>query len=219
MKQQGNLDSLVNQLVDRIYTKLRDSKISIDWSKMNCFATIQWDANLEEIKIKCNRKIKKWHEAAHIGLLSHELSHTMKKPSMSFEMAADLDAIERGLGIYLAVERLYAGKYQDHIIRRGKDRYLGYASIRQQLLKKEFEQLNRLLVEMKLIPQKLATSVSKHHDMFLTLKKNKTSIHVDGYEFTVTDEVEDSDVKIIDKGVQTEVYVGETLIGRIDSNH
>ena len=48
---------------------------------------------------------------------------------------------------------------------------------------------------------------------------NNTAIHIDGYKFTVAQEISDIDVKIVDKENQTEIYAGNTLIGEIDNTH
>ena len=219
MNSDVQLNSLAARLIDLAYPNLRMSNIIAEWSSTNCFATITWDQNLENIRIRCNRKVKKWHEAALLGLLSHELSHIVQRQSKNSEMNADLDAINRGMGIYLAIERILAGKYEDHLIKRGKDRYLGYSSIRTYLFKDELEQLDRLLVEMKLIPKKQALTMIEYHDMQLMRDGKNTSIHVDGYEFTTSQEVKDTDVKIVDDVNHTKVYVGQILLGEIDKTH
>ncbi len=219
MKPLIQLDDLVSLLVDKVYPEFKKSNISIDWDNINCFATIYWDSNLANVKIKCNRKIKTWHEASLLGLLSHELSHAVQKQSQNSEMASDLEVINRGMGVYLAVERIVAGKYDDYVIKRGKDKYLGYTSIRKRLLEKELEQLDMLLIEMKLIPRKTTTHIVEHHDMHVIRKKDSTFIHVDGYKFTIKEDVKDCDVRIVDKLGLTEIYVGRDLIGQIDKGH
>ena len=67
-------------------------------------------------------------------------------------MHTDLDAIERGLAPYLAIERLYAEKYEDHLLHRGKDKYLGYRTVRQKMTNLEVAHLDAMLEELSLIP-------------------------------------------------------------------
>ena len=219
MNSDAQLNNLVGLLVDLAYPELRMSDIKAMWSSTNCFATISWNQNLESIRIRCNRTTKKWHEAALLGLLSHELSHTVQKQSKNAEMKADLDAIKRGMGIYLAIERIFADKYEDHVIKRGRDRYLGYSSIRAYLFKTELEQLDRLLVEMKFVPKKQVSTLNEYHDMQLMRDGKSTSIYVDGHEFTIPQEIKDADVKIVDDLCHSKIYVGKTLLGEIDKTH
>lgn len=212
------INSLVERLVKYVYLEFQDSKIEAGWGKTNCFATISWNQNLKEVKIRCNNETRLWHDAALFGLLSHELSHPTSKPRLDSEMHTDMDVIERGLGVYLAVERIIAGKYDDHVIKRGKDRYLGYSSIRGLLFEQELIHLDTLLLEMRLIPDNRRIQTIQHHDMYLVKTKDAVSIHVDGQEFSVVGEFKDSDVKIVDKGNKSFIYVDDVKIAQLETD-
>jgi len=56
--------------------------------------------------------------------------------------------IARGLGCFLAIERAFTRKYADHIIGNGKDRYLGYESIRKLLTSGQVTQLDILMSDL-----------------------------------------------------------------------
>ena len=135
-----DVSALVDVLISSAYPELRNSNMSVSWGKTSSFAQIQWSDSKDDISIRINTKVKEWHEAGVTGLISHELSHPAQRGGGLSELKTDRDAISRGFGPYLAVERLFAGKYEDHVVRRGKDRYLGYRSIRVQLTHLESQQ-------------------------------------------------------------------------------
>ncbi|TFG34425.1 hypothetical protein EU527_03710 [Candidatus Thorarchaeota archaeon] len=218
MKSKNDIDSLIEQLVELVYIELRNSNIRIDWGTANCFATISWNQDFREIKIRCNNITRQWHQAALYGLLSHELSHPLQNLSQCTEMNTDIDVIDRGMGVYLAVERLIIGKYEDHIIKKGKDRYLGYSSIRKLLLDQEIGHLDRLLMEMRLIPTRKIAQNIQHHDLFLIRAADTTSVHVDGLQFSVAGEIKDTDISIIDRDDQSFIYVNHVEIAQIDND-
>ncbi|MBN2228901.1 MAG: hypothetical protein JW779_04835 [Candidatus Thorarchaeota archaeon] len=211
MKPNDDLMRLVNQLKSYAYSELIGSNILAVYGKTSSFAVISWSKNLQEIAIKCNNTTRKWHEAALIGLLSHEMSHT--NSACVSETATDIDVIKRGLGPYLAVERILTGKYEDHIIQNGKDLYLGYSSIRKHLSKHELSQLDALLTKMRLIPKRRSKQHFKHHDILVKQDQEVTKIRVDGYEFTTSFPVNNIEISLLEKGDMTFVYVNGGEIG------
>ncbi|TFG29582.1 hypothetical protein EU527_15680 [Candidatus Thorarchaeota archaeon] len=218
MKSKKDIYNQVRNLVELVYTEFRNYDITIDWGRANYFASIIWNQKNHEIIIRCNTVTKKWHEAALYGLLSHELSHPLSKKSKNLEMNTDIDVINRGLGIYLAIERLFTGKYEDHVIKRGRDRYLGYSSIRKLLSNEELEQLDRLLVEMRMIPMKKANLKRQYHDMSIVQFNETTSISIDGKQISVEGRITDRDVRIVDKCDQSIIYVKNIEVAKLDNN-
>ncbi len=213
-----NLSSLVTGLVEVGYPELTQNPIMIEWGRIASFATISWNQDLRDIRIKCSNETKKWHEAALVGLLAHELSHPAQIGKSQSELGTDLDAIERGFGPYLGVERILAGKYEDHTIRNGKDRYLGYRSIRKDLSANELKHLDRLLVQLRLIPHKTTNRPSIYHDYIILNSSTNTFIEVDGYKFKLP-LLDNPDVTFVIKGLSTHVLVNGKEIGIIENQH
>jgi len=218
MIEMEDLSSLVTRLVEVAYPEFDRDQITIKWKKMVSFATITWNQDLKDIRIKCSNETKKWHEAAIIGLLAHELSHPAQKGISQSELGTDLDAINRGFGPYLGVERLLAGKYEDHTIRNGKDRYLGYRTIRNQLLDTELKHLDILLTQLRLIPQKMMNEPLVYHDFVIVNSSTNTFIKIYGYNFELP-LLEDPNVKFVQKGLSTHVLVNGEDIGIIENEH
>ncbi|MFW9960091.1 MAG: hypothetical protein ACFFDV_03685 [Candidatus Thorarchaeota archaeon] len=214
MSMHKNLHALIQQLIDVAYPELDGSKIISRWRKMSCFASVCWSLDREKITVTCNHQTKKWHDAAILGLLSHELSHPVGGASDRAECSTDIDVIQRGLGPYLAVERAMTGKYEDYIINHGKDMYLGYRSIRSHLTEEELFQLDALLAEMRLIPQRKKEQQMIHHDLTILKRKGTSEISIDGHIFSVEGDIDDAQVEIITKGGISLVYHKGQEIGR-----
>ena len=211
-----NLSSLVNRLIEYAYPELDRCEITIGWGRITSFATISWNQDNVDIRIRCSNETKKWPEAPLIGLLAHELSHPAQKRESQTEQSTDLDAIERGFGPYLGVERLFAGKYEDYAIRKGKDRYLGYRSIRNHLSETELSHLDSLLTQLRLIPQTMANRSQIHHDISILNSLNSTVIKIDGYEFELP-LVKNPNVTFVSKGSSTHVFVNGDDIGSLEA--
>jgi len=209
-----DISSLANSLISSAYPELKKSELFISWGKTSSFAQVHWSESKEEISIRINNNVKKWHEAGIIGLLSHELSHPAQEGSGFIELKTDKDAISRGLGPYLAVERILAGKYEDHRVKRGKDRYLGYRSIRAELTYIESNQLDLLLAEIGLIPTKPTSPVTLSHDIAMYDKGRITTLTVDGHQFQLPRGVLNPDIKIVERDCNTFVYADDILIGQ-----
>ncbi|MFW9956440.1 MAG: hypothetical protein ACFFCT_00095 [Candidatus Odinarchaeota archaeon] len=217
MNRMGILSSLIQQLVDVAYPELKGIDIISRWGRISCFATVSWISNKKNITITCNNQTKKWHEAALIGLLSHELSHLTQMASGRVENKTDIDAIRRGLGIYLAIERIMTGKYEDYTICHGNDMYLGYRSVRSYLNEEELMHLDALLQEMRLIPQSNKSLKLPYHDLIITKTDRMTEFTIDGHKFVIEGEIKESQVEIITRDGISYVYLHGQEIGKYEA--
>lgn len=213
MPEAPDISTLVESLISSAYPELQKSNMSVSWGKTSSFAQIQWGESKDEISIKVNNNVKTWHESGITGLISHELSHPAQRGVSLSELKTDNDAISRGFGPYLAVERLFAGKYEDHVIRRGKDRYLGYRSIRAQLTHLESWQLDVLLSEIGLVPTKYPSPVTMSHDIALFDEESKTTLTIEGHQFLLPQGIQGPDIKLVERNYVTYVYADEILVG------
>ena len=204
---------LVEVLISTAYPELQKSNMSVSWGKTSSFAQIQWSDSKDDISIRVNKKVKDWHEAGITGLISHELSHPAQRGGGLSELKTDRDAISRGFGPYLAIERIFAGKYEDHVIRRGKDRYLGYRSIRAQLTHLESQQLDILLSEIGLAPTKHPSPVTMSHDIAMFDRENITTLTIEGHQFLLPQGIQNPDIKLVERTNVTYVYADEILVG------
>lgn len=207
------LSELVHRLVEIAYPELIQSNIKIQWGQTSSFATISWSQESKDIRIRCGNETRHWHEAALTGLLAHELSHPAQGKTNQSERGTDLDAVERGFGPYLGVERLLAGKYEDHIVRRGKDRYLGYRSIRKLLNENELTHLNALLTQLKLVPSRKIEHKTVHHDIVIIHSVDRTTIQIDGHKFEIALRKEDPEVRTVVRENTTFVIVDDEEVG------
>jgi hypothetical protein len=207
------LPDLVQQIVIEAYPELKDRSINAKWGRTASFAVVTWTSSEKNIGITCHQKTKKWHEAALIGLLAHELSHPVKHRIINSEEAIDLDVIERGLGPFLAVERAVTGKYEDYRIHSGRDRYLGYRTIRTYLTDEELKQLEFLLEEMRLVPMAKDRPQLEIHELSILNSGNRTEIIADGHAFLVDFEVVKREIKAIAKGGQVCIFINGREIG------
>ncbi len=122
------------------------------------------------------------------------------------------------LGSYLAVERILAGKYEDHIVSRGKDRYLGYRTIRGLLTTQEIQNLDILMTKMKLKPVQHTNPTMFSHDSALFEKRGETMISIDGNQFTLPDGLQDPDIKMVNRDGLVMVYADEILVGQYEED-
>lgn len=213
-----DLTQLVNRLVETAYPELNPSNIIIDWGRTSSFATVSWTNDFKDIRIRCSSETKRWHEAGLTGLLAHELSHPAQMKKKQSEKSTDLDAVERGFGPFLGVERLFAGKYEDHIIKRGKDRYLGYRSIRQLLTESETIHLDALLLQLRLIPSKKMERPRKYHDIVIMHTSTSTTIRIDGNDFELLSRKENPIITFRQKGKYIHVIVDDEDAGYFESS-
>ena len=213
MDRHRDLQELIRLLVEEAYPELRGSDIDVRWRRTSFFGTVSWTSLPGTIRIACNTQTKKWHEAALLGLLSHELSHPAQSNHSTTERSTDIDVIERGLGPYLAAERATTGKHEDYIISRGRDRYLGYRTIRGHLLGPELTQLDALLREMRLVPSRKAGRDMLNHDVSIRHSNRQTDISIDGNMFTVMGDAKDPKIELIAQQGVTSVYVDGREVG------
>ncbi|MGY5872379.1 MAG: hypothetical protein RTV72_09050 [Candidatus Thorarchaeota archaeon] len=218
MDENSELSELVQRIVKIGYPELITSNIKIQWGRTSSFATVSWTQDYKNIQIRCNKETKDWHEAALTGLLSHELSHPAQRTNSQSERSTDLDAISRGFGPYLGVERLITGKCEDHIIKRGKDRYLGYRSIRSNVNENELIHLDALLQELRLVPQRQVPRKRIHHDIVIIHSDKGTKIHIDGHEFNIPIPEIDSEIWTAERGDTTVLFVGDKEVESFVSN-
>ncbi|MFW9797963.1 MAG: hypothetical protein ACFFE2_13060 [Candidatus Thorarchaeota archaeon] len=211
-----NILSLTERLIVSVYPELQQASVSVSWGKTSSFAQIEWDDVVGSISIRINNEVKAWPEACVIGLISHELSHPSQKRGKTSELKTDMDSISRGLGPFLAVERLFAGKYEDHMILHGKDRYLGYASIRVELTEIELQHLDALLSELHLIPSKPPNPISMNHDVAIVNNVRERTVTIQGYKFMLPKSMENPDIKLLERNNVTYVYADEIMIGEFE---
>jgi hypothetical protein len=196
--QQLELENLVERLLSASYAELRSSTVNAYYDASAAFASVRWEPNLKRIDVVCNRETEAWHEAARTGLIAHELSHPAQKSSGISEKETDIDVIDRKLGLYLAVERLHAGKYEDHLIRRGKDRYLGYRTIRGLLSEEELSQLDQLLADMRFIPRKCRAIEGRIHDVVRFHRRGVMQLAIEGRDLEIENVNPSAEVLVLD---------------------
>jgi len=149
--QRYSIQEYIVRLQKYAYQELADYDIIGEWKRIPSFAQVVL-SDTGPFEIYCNLKVQRWPEPALYGLLAHELSHISLRKVRSSESGADEDVISRGLGAYLALERIFVGKYLDHSVKYRHDKYIGYDEIRKMLGEDEIRQLDLLLVRLKLIP-------------------------------------------------------------------
>ena len=218
MSEKFDLSDLVKRLVEIAYPELISSQIKIHWGRTSSFATISWTQDFRNITVRCSHDTRHWHEAALTGLLAHELSHPAQCKDNQSERSTDLDAVKRGFGPYLGIERLVSGKYEDHIIRRGKDRYLGYRSIRKLLNNNELMHLDVLLTQLRLVPSRKVERQTVHHDTVIIHSSTCTIIKIGGHEFEIPFRDIDPEVRTVVRNNTTYVIVNEEEVGHFSPN-
>ena len=209
------LNEIVVRLVTHCYPELQKRPVCAKWARISSFGDVSWD-DRGPIVIRCNEEVNSWHEAQLTGLLAHELSHPAQIGNMSTEEDTDLDVIKRGLGTYLAAERIAAGKYIDHKIRGGRDRYLGYRTIRSELTSNEAIQLDTLLKMMRIVPA-LKREKASHipYDLTIVNKDEGTYIRVEGYEFLVKEIPDEADIRLVVNGKVVHLYLNDKHAGSL----
>ncbi|MHA1950578.1 MAG: hypothetical protein ACXAAO_09970 [Candidatus Thorarchaeota archaeon] len=208
-----DIEVLVRDLVSYAYPELQEKKLDVSWSRMSNFGQVRWSDEDDRISIRIDNSVRAWNQVGITGLLSHELSHPALSESRQLESRTDGDVLSRGLGPYLAVERVLAGKYDDHIILRGKDRYLGYRTIRDQLTPLELDNLDALMSDLKLKPSVQSQRHQIYHDSAIYEKKGISKITIEGHQFSLPNGVQNPDIKIVDREGLVSVYADEVLVG------
>ena len=210
----SSLVRIVSDLVSYAYNDLDSKRFIVKTANISSFACITWDKNHDYIRVTCNKVILNWHEAPIIGLLAHELSHPASKKGGHREESTDLDVIQRGLGPYLALERIMTNKYTDYLIKKGQDRYLGYSTIRNYLDANELNHLDRLMRDLRL------TSTSRNYDPklqhdFVIMHDDKITALRDG---AIVDDDPDTDSELVflKHDNSTYVYLDDELVAKFD---
>ncbi|MGQ4911189.1 MAG: hypothetical protein ACP6KW_03385 [Candidatus Thorarchaeota archaeon] len=216
MVEQSALEAIAGKLVDTAYPELASSKMEIAWTSIRAFATVTWSQDRRSVRLCCSRETESWHEAALTGLLAHELSHPAQNGSSSSEEGTDRDVIRRSLGVYLAVERLYAGKYEDQVLWAGKDRYLGYRSIREALRGQELAHLDRLLGELGLIPSReKERRVDRTYDISAQATEFGLQLRIGGQQFIIHGANSIDELKFVQDGQTITIYFKGARVGSL----
>ena len=214
MSRVPDIVALADSLVFYAYPELIKSNLLVTWGKTSSFAQIRWDETKERISIRVNHDVKAWHESGILGLISHELSHPAQTRGGKSELSTDKDSIRRGLGPYLAIERLFAGKYDDHVMRHNKDRYLGYKSIRSQLTELEVQQVDALLSEVGIIPSRQKEVRRTTHDTLIHGELKGATVIVEGHRFILPPKTKEPDIRIIERNSKAYIYADDVLVGK-----
>ena len=205
---------MAERLVSYAYPELSQTNIVVGYGGISSYANVRW-GGLTGIQVTCSLKSEDWPEPALLGLISHELSHPAQARDWDSEMKTDQDVLNRGLGPYLAVERALTGKYDDHILRGGRDRYLGYATMRSLLNHREIRNLDRLLEDFGLIPSKSTRKdLDVLHDTIAYDEKRATTIVVEGNLLMLPPIPSDADIKILVRGKAAFIYADDVEIGK-----
>jgi hypothetical protein len=202
------LSNLVAKLVKNAYHELESRDIRTSWAKLNSYAEVRWRDDRSPITIKCDESVADWHDAALTGLLAHELSHPAQRFHNASEYQTDTDVIMRGLGVYLAFERVSTGRYDDHLVNRRRDRYLGYETIRRQINDFKKKQLDKLMEQRMLKPHKPKLAYdSVVVDDYLS---------IGGFVFEGVTISQDTDIKYVIRDSITYIYADDRLIGQLN---
>ncbi|MGY5874898.1 MAG: hypothetical protein RTU30_04055 [Candidatus Thorarchaeota archaeon] len=204
-----DLHQLVNKLLHYGYPEFAEWGVNIQWGGTSAYAEISWESRSKSMTINVNQDVRSWPESAVNGLLSHELSHPIIGDVDNTESITDADVIARGLGTYLALERLVAGKYQDHILRHGRDRYLGYTTLRGMLTKDELSNLDKLMSDVRISPLQ---STKLNHDIAIHRSTNTAIIHTGGYTVRVNRTNPNQGIRIFIRDDHTLIYLDDELV-------
>lgn len=210
-----SLKEYIRTLLRYAYKEIGDADIHIEWGKTHSFAVVIWQEGSSPL-IRCNRSVRKWTEPALFGLLSHELSHIVLGSKSHSECQTDVNVIKRGLGPYLAVERIFADKYRDHVIQKGRDRYLGYDSIRSLLTKHEERQLDVLMTDIGILPKKGKIDLIMHDYTFHQIG-DMFHIVVNGQSFCLDGIPDIGDIKFINEGTSVQIVYKNRIIGQFEN--
>jgi hypothetical protein len=209
----SSLQPLVDRLVHFAYPELREFEIFVGMKSISAYAQIDWSSANKSMRIVCDKDVQGWHESQKLGLLAHELSHPCTDGRTTREEAVDMDVVNRGLGAYLAVERISAGKHEDHWLRRKKDRYLGYRTIRSLLERHEVSQLDLLLKEVRLTPVLERNGRGTiPHDISIVDRSGKTHIQLDGIRFILDEMVSDGEFKLLIRDETAYLYINDVVV-------
>ncbi len=112
------------------------------------------------------------------------------------------------------MERVFTGKYDDHALHRGKDRYLGYSTIRRLLNPHETRLLDRLLEDFGLIPSKFPReNLDILHDTIAFDDKRSTTVVVHGKLLLLPPVPIGADIRILVRQNHVIIYADEEEVG------
>lgn len=205
------ISRLIDRLVQHAYRDIDRYTIDLLLGETSAFAEVSWKSHKTVVNLRLNRLVTAWHEAPITGLLAHELSHVSADITGFSEEETDLDVIERGLGIYLATERILTGKYSDHVMDRGRDRYLGYSTIRAILSDSEIVSLDRLLSDFAIVPKDNRPNATVH-DIAIMCTDISRIIQVDGRRLVIENIDRDSDIRIVVRESSTDIFIDDILL-------
>ncbi|MHA1654368.1 MAG: hypothetical protein ACTSYX_11955 [Candidatus Thorarchaeota archaeon] len=202
--------ALVRSLRRWAYPDLQSWNIEVGTRMMSALAEVYWSST-GTAKIMLSKAVAGWPEPALIGLISHEISHISTRGEHPAELNADTDATQRGLGVYVAFERAFIGRFRDQSIRGKQDRYLGYVSLRKRLSAAELSALDQLLGDHSLVPDRRAAS-SVPHDIAVSRSAGRASVLVEGRHIDLGRVPESSDIKIVTRDGVTQILVDEIVV-------
>jgi hypothetical protein len=203
-----DLKRLGRSLLTHAYPEFNERGIVIETGKLRSYGQVRW-SDTGEIQIMCHQDIVRWPEPAVIGLLAHEISHPAIEPNSS-EEATDRDVISRGLGYYLAVERVY----DDHRIGGGRDRYLGFQSIRKLLNSHERCTLENLLEDFNILPGE-STRLRLLHDTAIHDGLGQSILMIEGQAIQIEGTQPDSELKLLIRDEFLYVYADEEIVAQV----
>ncbi|MHA2140482.1 MAG: hypothetical protein ACXADC_07405 [Candidatus Thorarchaeota archaeon] len=211
--QSSDFKELGRKLITHAYPELSGRNVIIKTGRLRSYGQVRW-SDAGAIIITCNRNITNWPEPAVIGLLAHEISHPILGRKSS-EEATDMDVIKRGLGHYLAVERAYVSKYNDHDINRNRDRYLGFQSVSHNLNNHERLIMENLLEDFNILPSKESKGVRLIHDTAIHDDTEQSIMMIEGKTIMLKGARPNSDIKMLFRGEVLFIYADDEIVAEI----
>ncbi|MFX1263177.1 MAG: hypothetical protein ACFFAZ_13900 [Promethearchaeota archaeon] len=211
--QSNDIGELGRRLVFHAYPELAGRNIEVSTGNLRSYGLVRW-SDAGRISITCHQDALYWPEPAIIGLLAHEISHPAKGKDSS-EETTDLDVIDRGLGHYLATERAYVNMYEDYTVRRRKDRYLGFQSIRKLLNDHEIVMLEQILEDFRIIPSKKTTRFGLIHDTAIHDGVEHSTLMIEGQAIRVKGVRAGADLKLLFRDRVLYVYADDEVVVKV----
>ncbi|MHA1939376.1 MAG: hypothetical protein ACXABV_10675 [Candidatus Thorarchaeota archaeon] len=211
-EQPNDIKELGHRLVVHAYPEFDSRDFTINTGNLRSYGQVRW-GDVGGIQITCHQDVIRWPEPVLIGLLAHEISHPAE--GSSSEEGTDRDVIDRGLGHYLAVERAFVNKYDDHSISRGKDRYLGFQSVRKLLNGHEERIMENLLEDFRILPSKETTKFRLLHDTAIHDGIGHSILMIEGQSIRVEGARPNSDIKLLFRDEILYVFVDDEVGAQI----
>jgi hypothetical protein len=211
-RQLNDIKELGHRLVAHAYPEFEGRDLKINTGNLRSYGQVRW-SDAGGIQITCHQDVIEWPEPAIIGLLAHEISHPAE--GSSSEERTDRDVINRGLGHYLAVERAFVNKYEDHGISRGKDRYLGFQSVRELLNEHEQRIMENLLEDFKILPSKETRKFRLFHDTAIHDEIGHSILMIEGQSIRVEGARLNSSIKLLFRDEILYVYADDDVVAQV----